>query len=853
MSTLVIVESPTKAKTIRKFLGKDYIVDSSYGHIRDLPSSAKEIPAKYKKEKWANIGIDVDNGYKPLYVISTEKNKVVKKLKELLAKADELILATDEDREGEGISWHLQEVLKPKVPVKRMVFHEITKEAIEDALKNFREIDMNLVNAQEARRVLDRLVGYSVSPVLWRKIAPGLSAGRVQSVAVRILVQRERERIAFQKASYWDLIAQVAPSDKLSSRFQALMSHLDGQRLASGKDFDESTGSLKSGSKVILLDKTQADALQKSLLGAEWSVVDITKNTEKRSPAPPFITSTLQQEANRKFGFSARETMQVAQRLYENGFITYMRTDSTNLSSQAIQAARDAVTDLYGNDYLFERVRSYNKKAKGAQEAHEAIRPAGSSFRTPQETGLTGNEFKLYDLIWKRTMATQMADAVLEFTNVEMEAKTSKEAVTFKASGKTIVFPGFFRAYVEGSDDPDAAIDSQESILPPLSIGKRLSCEELAAKGHETKPPARFTEATLIRELERNGVGRPSTYASIISTILDRSYAVKQGSALAPTFTAFAVTGLLEGHFQDLVDTSFTSGMEEKLDDIAQGEQDWTDYLDTYYKGEKGLRSAVEMQETQINPANSRKIDLPIKDLSGYEIFVGKFGPYIQFTENGEAQNASLPADMLPGDVTVDKLKELIIHAEEGPKSLGTDPETGLDIYVMTGRFGPYVQVGEVTDDNKKPKRASLLKGLSMESVDRETALSLLSLPRLLGNHPETGKEVRAGLGRFGPFIVHDGAFKSLGKDDDVLKVDLDRGVELLMQKATSKRGAAAEAIATMNHPETGEVLSILNGKYGPYIKYGKLNVSLPKKMDPSTVSPEEIAELIKEKVAKSK
>lgn len=853
MSTLVIVESPTKAKTIRKFLGKEFTVDSSYGHIRDLPSSAKEIPAKYKKEKWANIGIDVDNGYKPLYVISSEKNKVVKKLKELLAKSDELILATDEDREGEGISWHLQEVLKPKVPVKRMVFHEITKEAIDGALKNFRDIDMNLVNAQEARRVLDRLVGYSVSPVLWRKIAPGLSAGRVQSVAVQMLVQRERERIAFQKASYWDLIAQVAPAGQPASRFQTQMSHLDGQRLASGKDFDESTGSLKKGSKVLLLDKTRADELQRSLLDANWSVVDITKNTEKRSPSPPFITSTLQQEANRKFGFSARETMQVAQRLYENGFITYMRTDSTNLSSQAIQAARSAVTDLYGDDYLFERVRTYNKKAKGAQEAHEAIRPAGSSFRTPQETGLSGNEFKLYDLIWKRTMATQMADAVLEFTNVEMEAKTSKETATFKASGKTIVFPGFFRAYVEGSDDPDAAIENQESLLPNLSKGTDLTCEELAAKGHETKPPARFTEATLIRELERNGVGRPSTYASIISTILDRSYAVKQGSALAPTFTAFAVTGLLEGHFHDLVDTGFTSEMEEKLDDIARGQQDWIDYLDTYYKGEKGLRTAIEMQESQINPANARKIDLPIKDLNGFEIFVGKFGPYIQFNDNGEVQNASLPADMLPGDVTVEKLRELILHAEEGPKSLGQDPETGLDIYVMTGRFGPYVQVGEVTDDNKKPKRASLLKGMTMESVDRETALSLLSLPRLLGNHPDTGKEVRAGLGRFGPYVVHDGTFKSLGKDDDVLKVGLDRAVELLAQKAAPKRGAAAEAMATVKHPETGEVLSILNGRYGPYIKYGKLNVSLPKKMDPSTATPEQIAELIKEKVAKSK
>jgi DNA topoisomerase-1 len=853
MSTLVIVESPTKAKTIRKFLGKGFTIDSSYGHIRDLPASAKEIPANLKKHKWASLGINVDDNYEPIYVISSEKKKVVTKLKQLLSDADELILATDEDREGEGISWHLQEVLKPKVPVKRMVFHEITQEAIEHALENFREIDMNLVNAQEARRVLDRLVGYSVSPVLWKKIAPGLSAGRVQSVAVQMLVQRERERIAFQKAQYWDLLATLAPQSTKNSAFQAQMTHLDGQRLATGKDFDESTGSLKKGSKVILLNKAQADTLQESLKNALWQVTDINSSTEKRSPAPPFITSSLQQEANRKFGMSARETMQVAQRLYENGFITYMRTDSTNLSSQAIQAARMAVEELYGKEYLFERVRTYNKKAKGAQEAHEAIRPAGSSFKTPQQTGLSGNEFKLYDLIWKRTMATQMADAVLEFTNVEIEAKATKEAATFKASGKTIVFPGFFRAYVEGSDDPDLALDNQESELPAMKTGQPLDCHELSAKGHETKPPARFTEATLIRELERNGVGRPSTYASIISTILDRHYALKQGTALVPTFTAFAVTSLLEMHFPDLVDSGFTSEMEEKLDDIARGQQDWIDYLDTYYKGDKGLKTAIDIQESQINPLNARKIELPIKHLDGFEIFVGKFGPYIQYSENGEVINTSLPADMLPGDVSVDKLKQLITHAEEGPRSLGKDPETGLDIFVLTGRFGPYVQIGEVTPDNKKPKRASLLKGMSMESVDLGMALSLLSLPRLIGNHPETGKEIRAGLGRFGPYVVHDGAFKSLGKDDDVLSVNLDRAIELLSQKAAGKRGGAAESLTSLKHPVSGEVISVLNGRYGPYIKYGKLNVSLSKNTDPATLTPEQAAALIQEKASKSK
>jgi DNA topoisomerase-1 len=851
MSKLVIVESPTKAKTIRKFLGKEYTVDSSYGHIRDLPANAKEIPAALKKHKWASLGINVEEDYEPIYVISTEKNKVVKKLKQLLSDADELILATDEDREGEGISWHLKQVLKPKVPTKRMVFHEITQEAIQEALTNFRDIDMNLVNAQEARRVLDRLVGYSVSPILWKKIAPGLSAGRVQSVAVQMLVQRERERMAFQKASYWDLLATVNPEVQPKAMFSAQMTHLNDARLATGKDFDESTGKLKKGSKVILLDKIQADALQASLLGAKWKVAELSTTREKRSPSPPFITSSLQQEANRKFGYGARETMQIAQRLYENGYITYMRTDSTSLSGQAIEAARSAVKSLYGEEYLFERVRNYNKKVKGAQEAHEAIRPAGSQFKTPQETGLSGPEFKLYDLIWKRTIATQMADAELEFTSVDLEAQTATEKALFRATGKTIVFPGFFRAYVEGSDDPDAALEDQESLLPKLSVGDAIQCADLVAKGHETKPPARFTEATLIRELERNGVGRPSTYATIISTIVDRAYAVKVGSALAPTFTAFAVNDLLEQHFPDLVDTGFTSGMEEKLDDIASGKQEWIAYLDSYYKGEHGLRTMIEDQEAQMKALNARKLNLSLKGMEGYSFFVGKFGPYVEYAGGEEPLKASLPADMLPGDVTEEKISELLRQTEEGPRTLGKDPETGEDIYVLTGRYGPYIQVGMSDDPKKKPKRASLLKGMSMETIDLDTALTLLDLPRLLGNHPDTGKEIRAGVGRFGPYVVHDGTFKSLAKDDNVLSIDLDRAVELLAQKASPKAGARTEPILTLKHPETGEQLSVLNGRYGPYIKYGKLNVSLPKKMDPASLTPEQAAVLIQEKAAK--
>ncbi len=851
MSKLVIVESPTKAKTIRKFLGKEYTVDSSYGHIRDLPANAKEVPAALKKHKWASLGINVEEDYEPIYVISSEKNKVVKKLKQLLSDADELILATDEDREGEGISWHLKEVLKPKVPTKRMVFHEITQEAIQEALTNFRDIDMNLVNAQEARRVLDRLVGYSVSPILWKKIAPGLSAGRVQSVAVQMLVQRERERMAFQKASYWDLLATVNPQGQPKAVFNAQMTHLNDARLATGKDFDESTGTLKKGSKVILLDKAQADALQAGLLGAQWRVADRSTTREKRSPSPPFITSSLQQESNRKFGYGARETMQIAQRLYENGYITYMRTDSTSLSGQAIEAARSAVKNLYGEEYLFERIRNYSKKVKGAQEAHEAIRPAGSHFKTPQETGLSGPEFKLYDLIWKRTIATQMADAELEFTSVDLEALTATEKALFRATGKTIVFPGFFRAYVEGSDDPDAAIEDQESLLPNMSKGDAIQCLDLAAKGHETKPPARFTEATLIRELERNGVGRPSTYASIISTIVDRAYAVKVGSALAPTFTAFAVNDLLEQHFPDLVDTGFTSGMEEKLDDIASGRQEWIAYLDSYYKGEHGLKTMIEDQEAQMKALNARKLTLPLKNMEAYSFFVGKFGPYVEYVGGEEPLKASLPADMLPGDVTEEKISDLLRQTEEGPRTLGKDPQSGEEIYVLTGRYGPYIQVGMSEDPKKKPKRASLLKGMSMETIDLETALSLLDLPRLLGTHPDTGKEIRAGVGRFGPYVVHDGTFKSLAKDDNVLNIDLPRAVELLAQKASPKAGARTEPILTLKHPETGEQLSVLNGRYGPYIKYGKLNVSLPKKMDPATLTPEQAAVLIQEKAAK--
>lgn len=860
MKSLVIVESPTKAKTIKKFLSKDYMVDSSYGHIRDLPASAKEIPAKLKKEKWANLGINTDKDFEPLYVISSEKKKVVKKLKDLLDDADELILATDEDREGEGIAWHILEVLKPKVPVKRMVFHEITKEAIEEALRNFREINMDLVDAQETRRVIDRLAGYTISPLLWKKIAPGLSAGRVQSVAVELIVQRERERMRFKSGSYWDLRATLRP-DSSGQKFTADLQHLDNKRIATGKDFDESTGKLAKPGSVVLLHEEEAEKLKSALIYAPWTVTNVESNTQERSPGPPFTTSTLQQEANRKFGYSAKDTMRIAQKLYEEGYITYMRTDSTSLSGQAINAARDAVESMYGNEYLHKTVRAYSKKAKGAQEAHEAIRPAGSSFRAPQDTKLSGRELKLYDLIWKRTIATQMANARLEFTNVQVDAdltqannseSTGYKSAGFRASGKKIIFPGYFRAYVEGSDDPAAELEDQDKPLPKLSERDKLNCDAIEAVSHETKPPARYTEATLVKLLEKEGVGRPSTYASIIETIISRGYVSKEGNALVPTFTAFAVTELLEKHFPDLVDIQFTSEMEQLLDEIARGNEDRIHYLKKYYSGENGLKSSVERQESQILPSDARKIELPIDGLDDYNIFVGRFGPYAQIKNDDQTLSASLPVDLAPGDITVDKLRELIKLSENGPDSLGTDPESGEKVYVLSGRYGPYVQLGEVTESNKKPRRASLLKGMKAENLDLDTALKLLALPRALGNHPETGKEIRAGVGRFGPFVVHDGTFKSIGKDDNVLSITLQRALELLSETSTrTKKPASIKELGP--HPATGEQIMVMTGRYGPYIKHGKQNVSIPKGENPEELSMEKALALIEDKLTAKK
>ncbi len=845
MKSLVIVESPTKTKTISKYLPKGYDVDSSMGHIRDLPSSAKLIPAKYKKESWATLGINPDDRYFAIYVTPPDKKKIVKRLKDKLKDCDELILATDEDREGEAISWHLLEVLKPKVPVKRMVFREITKEAVQNALENTRDIDMNLVYAQETRRILDRLAGYTVSPLLWKKISPGLSAGRVQSVAVNFLVERERERMKFRSGSYYDLQAALQKAGE-NDEFKADLTHLNEKRIASGKDFDENTGKLKKPDSVVLLDEDKASALVDDLKAADWAVTNVEVNIQKRNPSPPFITSTLQQEANRKLGMTARDAMSVAQKLYEKGFITYMRTDSTRLSSQAIDAARTGIIEQYGEEYLFERVRNYSAKGKSAQEAHEAIRPSGSKFILPEKSGLKDREFKLYDMIWKRTIATQMSEAELEFTGVTITAKNNGTSADFRASGKKILFPGFFRAYVEGSDDPEAALENQENFLPALSEGDATNLQDLKFSSHETKPPARYTEATLVKELEKSGVGRPSTYAAVISTIQTRNYCRTEGKALVPTFTAFAVTALLEEHFPDLVDSAFTSALEDKLDGVANGTEDAVKYLDDYYKGENGLRAKVDRQEDKIDPQKAKLLDLPLEGLEGIQVAVGRFGPYAKMLKNGEEVSTSLPQDMDPSDVTVAKLEQLIKLSEEEDKPIGVHPEEGLPIFLLSGRYGPYVQLGEVTEENKKPKRASLLKGMTPEDIDLKLAIKLLTLPRNLGEHPEDGKVVKAGVGRFGPYVVHDGKFKSIPKDGNVLEIQLDEAVELLKQKAKSRKSSELKDLG--KHPDSEQPIKVMDGRYGPYIKYGKKNIGLPKGTVAEKYTLGEALELIAEK-----
>ncbi|MEC7524299.1 MAG: type I DNA topoisomerase [Myxococcota bacterium] len=841
--SLVIVESPAKARTIAGYLGKEYVVESSIGHIRDLPRRASDVPAKYKKEPWARLGVDVENDFRPLYIVDPDKKQHITKLKKLLKEADTLYLATDEDREGESIAWHLLEVLSPKVPVKRMVFHEITKKAIQSAIQNPRQIDQRLVDAQEARRILDRLFGYEVSPVLWKKVMPQLSAGRVQSVATRIVVERERARIRFNRAKYWDLEAQLAKAD--GAELTAKLYSLDGKRLASGKDFDESG---KVGRKdVVVLDEKGATELAEALKGKPFTVKSVERKPYKRTPAPPFMTSTLQQEASRKLRFDARRAMRTAQRLYESGFITYMRTDSTTLSDTAITAARKQIEDLYGKDHMPAHPRSYANKVKNAQEAHEAIRPSGDNWKTPEEVAreVGRDEARLYELIWKRTIASQMEDARGETLTVRIEAEADGKQVELGVSGRTITFPGFLRAYVEGSDDPEAELENREKHLPPLSEGEKLEGKRFEPQGHETQPPARFTEASLVRALEELGVGRPSTYASIMGTIVARGYVWKKGSALIPSWKAFAVTALLEQHFPQLVDYTFTARMEDELDAIASGDEQVVPWLERFYLGPNGQAPAnengvvmetglKEMVSEKLGEIDAREINsLPLgEDEQGRTVVVrvGRYGPYLQRGDD-EGSRPKIPEDLPPDELTLEKAIELL-EAPSDDRELGADPETGEKVIARAGRFGPYVQLGDASADRKeKPKTASLFKTMSLETITLEEALKLLSLPREVGKG-EDGEPILALNGRYGPYLKHGKETRSLEKEEQIFAIGLEEAKKVLAQpKQRGRRSAAtAEPLKTLGEdPTTGEKILVKEGRWGPYVTDGETNASLRK------------------------
>jgi DNA topoisomerase-1 len=853
---LVVVESPAKAKTIAGFLGRDFVVESSIGHIRDLPRNAADVPASMKSESWARLGVDVDNDFKPLYVVSPDKKQQVAKLKALLKNASELYLATDEDREGESIAWHLLEVLNPRVPVKRMVFHEITRKAIQDAVANSRDLDRRLVDAQETRRILDRLYGYEVSPVLWKKIMPKLSAGRVQSVATRILVERERARMRFRTAGYWDLEGTFdgpTPDERGVTAFPATLVSVDGRRLATGKDFGED-GQLKSQT-VVVLDEAAARALAAGLAGASFEVRSVEEKPFKRSPYPPFMTSTLQQESGRKLRFSSQRTMQIAQRLYENGYITYMRTDSTTLSETALTAARDQARALYGDRYVPAAPRRYEKKVKNAQEAHEAIRPAGDSFRTPDQVAreLGTDELRLYELIWKRTVASQMADATGQSMQVRLGGRAATgEDAEFAASGKVITFPGFLRAYVEGADDPDAELEDREVRLPPLAQGDPLALAALEAKGHTTQPPPRYTEASLVKALEELGVGRPSTYASIIGTIQDRGYVWKKGTALIPSFTAFAVVGLLERHFDKLVDYGFTAGLEDDLDEIANGRGDAVDYLRRFYFGDgiPGLKIMVSEHLGEIDAREVNSITVG-QDSAGNDVVVrvGRYGPYLQ---RGDAR-ASVPEDLPPDELTVEKADELL-SAPSGDRDLGADPVTGYQVVAKAGRYGPYVTT-VVPDGVKADSRtASLFKGMSLDTIDLESALRLLTLPRVLGKDPADGEEIIASNGRYGPFIKKGSDFRSIDSEDQLLTITLDEALAVLAQPK-QRRGQRAAAAAPLRElgtdPVSGRPVVVKEGRFGPYVTDGETNASLRKEDSVESITTERAAELIADRRAR--
>jgi DNA topoisomerase-1 len=849
---LVIVESPAKARTLARFLGNRYRVEASYGHVRDLPESAAEVPKEIKGKPWGRLGVDTEGDFTPYYVVPADKKKFIQQLKTALKDASEVILATDPDREGESISWHLKQVLKPKVPVRRIVFHEITEDAIKAALREaHEEVDENLVRAQESRRILDRLYGYTLSPVLWKKVQTGLSAGRVQSIAVRLIVEREEERMAFRSAAYWDLEAKIRADDR---EFTATLIRLGPDRIATGKDFD-AQGKL-TGKSARVLDQAQAhalvDALSRSL---PWSVTGVDEKPFTQRPAPPFTTSTLQQEANRKFGYSAERTMSVAQGLFQGvdvgggdleGLISYHRTDSTTLSEKALHDAGQAVVDMYGGDY-YKGPRQYQTKVRNAQEAHEAIRPT-EFRRTPAslESVLDADAFRIYDMIWKRAIASQMAEARMLRTNVDITGTgTDGQPAVLTASGKAIEFPGYLRAYVEGSDDPAAELDEQETLLPKLTPGERIHAPDqldarlivaaLDEKAHATAPPARYTEASLVKRLEEEGIGRPSTYAATVGTIQRRGYVTRQGKALVPSFTAFAVTRLLREHFGEYVEVGFTAEMEEILDDISNGERDWLDFIRAFFRGDgkhPGLENLVNQKADEI--------DYPFLDLGKdpqqglpVQVRIGRFGPYISWSEH----KASIPADVAPADLSLERAMQIVEAKAEGPRVLGVDPATDEKVYVMLGRFGPYVQLGETPSDKKseKPRRASLGRNFSEDTIRLDDALKLLSLPRELGA-ADDGEPIVANIGRFGPYVKKGDDFRSLAAEDDVYTVTLARAKELLAQEKKSmrrQREAPKELRALGPHPVSGAPVRVLDGRYGPYVTDGETNASLPKGTSP--------------------
>ncbi|MGO8938537.1 MAG: type I DNA topoisomerase [Mycobacterium sp.] len=898
---LVIVESPTKARKLAGYLGSGYIVESSRGHIRDLPRAAADVPAKFKSEPWARLGVNVDADFEPIYIISPEKKSTVSELKGLLKDVDELYLATDGDREGEAIAWHLLETLKPRIPVKRMVFHEITKPAILEAAENPRDLDIDLVDAQETRRILDRLYGYEVSPVLWKKVAPKLSAGRVQSVATRIIVQRERDRMAFRSASYWDIVAKldasVSDPQAQPPTFTARLATVDGLRVATGRDFD-SLGTLRKSDEVVVLDEARATALATGLRGGQLTVASAEEKPYTRRPYAPFMTSTLQQEAGRKLRFSSERTMSVAQRLYENGYITYMRTDSTTLSESAIEAARTQARQLYGAEYVAASPRQYTRKVKNAQEAHEAIRPAGETFATPDAVRheLGGDEFRLYELVWQRTVASQMADArgttlSLRITGTAAELGQNRE-VAFSATGRTLTFPGFLKAYVETVDElAGGEADDAERRLPHLTPGQRLGAIELTPDGHSTNPPARYTEASLVKALEELGIGRPSTYSSIIKTIQDRGYVQKKGSALVPSWVAFAVTGLLEQHFGRLVDYNFTAAMEDELDEIANGHERRTNWLSNFYFGgdhgvadsvarSGGLKRLVGVNLEGIDAREVNSIKL-FDDAEGRSVYVrvGKNGPYLERQVAGEygettPQRANLNGALTPDELTLEVAEELFATPQEG-RSLGVDPETGHEIVAKDGRYGPYVTEilpepeppaeddGGAGSDQKakrakkptgpRPRTGSLLRSMDLQTVTLEDALKLLSLPRVVGVDPDSGEEITAQNGRYGPYLKRGSESRSLATEDQLFTITLDEALKIYAQpKRPGRQSASALPLRELGaDPATGKPMVIKDGRFGPYVTDGETNASLRKGDDVASISDERAAELLADRRAR--